>query len=921
MYFRGGIVGKKDHPDKENLTIITTHVNADFDALASMLAAQKLYPDSLVVFPGSQEKNLRNFFIKSMVYIFNMVDIKDIDFSAVKRLVLVDTRQVGRIGRLSDLLKNPDVEIHIYDHHPFMANDIRGHYEVCEPTGATVTILSRIIREKGIDITPDEATIMCLGIYEDTGSFTFPSTTEKDFLAAAFLLSNGANLNTVADLISREISPEQVGLLNDMIQASTHYNISGIEVVVTSITTDNYVPDFAFLVHKMVKMENLDAIFSIARMGYKIYIVARSRIPEVDVGAILTPLGGGGHTFAAAASIKGKTLAQIENRLVEILYDKIKSRRQAKDLMSSPPISVHPDVTCRDASKLLTRYNINALLVAEKADGKDHLFGFITRQIIEKAMYHGLEHVFVREYMTTEIATVEMEADITEIQDKIIGHKQRVLPVIENGLIKGVITRTDLLNILVYQARNRTGTEPDPLHGPVHARTRNVVKFMKERLTKRIMDTLTAIGEVATEIGCGAYVVGGFVRDLFLYRINEDIDIVIEGDGIAFAKKFANKVGARIHSHEKFGTAVIIFPDGFNIDIASARMEYYKFPAALPIVEMSSIKLDLYRRDFTINTLAIQLNPKRFGTLIDFFSARNDLKEKVIRVLHNLSFVEDPTRVFRAIRFEQRFGFTIGKLTEGLIENAVKMDFFKRLAGRRVFTELRLIFEEENPTPAIVRLHDYDLLKFIHPSIQLNKELISIFNSLKKVLSWLDLLFLEESYMKWAVYFLALINQCDRKTSGEICERFELAPRYHGIFCKARFKAESALSSLEKNSPVSNSSLYKRLSGFKTELILYMMAATKQKKVKRAISHYFVQLRHVKPLLTGKDLKKMGLEPGPIYRSILDAVLDAKLNGKVNTKEDEILFAKACISKGSVQQDRHQAPLTQNDPKDVSVNP
>jgi tRNA nucleotidyltransferase (CCA-adding enzyme) len=657
----------------------------------------------------------------------------------------------------------------------------------------------------------------------------------------------------------------------------------------------------------MVKMENLDAIFSIARMGNKIYIVARSRILEVDAGAILTPFGGGGHPSAAAATIKGKTLAQIENRLVEELYTRIQSIRKAKHLMSSPAITVHPEVTCKEASKLLTQYNINALLVVEKTGDREYLHGFITRQIIEKAMYHGLEHVPVREYTNTEIASVQRDADLTEIQDKIIGHKQRVLPVIENGNIQGVITRTDLLNILVHQSQNRTGKVPVPLRGPVHARTRNVVKFMKERLQNRILDILKVIGEVADEIGCGAYVVGGFVRDLFLYRINEDIDIVIEGDGIAFAKQFAKKSGARIHSHEKFGTAVIIFPDGFNIDVASARMEYYQFPAALPIVEMSSIKLDLYRRDFTVNTLAIQLNPKRFGTLIDFFSAQNDLKEKVIRVLHNLSFVEDPTRVFRAIRFEQRFGFTIGKLTEGLIENAVKMDFFKRLSGRRVFSELRLIFEEENPTPAMIRLHDYDLLKFIHPSIELNKELIAMFNSLKKVMSWLDLLFLEESYMKWAVYFLALIKQCDKKTSEEICERFELAPRYRGNFCKARFEAEKALSWLERNSPVSNSTIYKRLSVFKTELILYMMAATRHKKVKQSISNYFVQLRHVKTILTGKDLKKMGLKPGPIYRSILDTVLDAKLDGQANTKEDEILIAEACISKFSKNSNRNSS--------------
>ena len=158
---------------------------------------------------------------------------------------------------------------------------------------------------------------------------------------------------------------------------------------------------------------------------------------------------------------------------------------------------------------------------------------------------------------------------------------------------------------------------------------------------------------------------------------------------------------------------MIIFEDGYKIDVATARFEYYSSPAALPDVEMSSIKLDLFRRDFTINTLAIQLNATRSGNLIDFFSAQKDIKDKAVRVLHNLSFVEDPTRVFRAIRFEQRFGFVIGKLTANLIENAVRMDFFKRLSGRRVFTEIRLILEEDNPTDAVMRLHDFGLLKVI----------------------------------------------------------------------------------------------------------------------------------------------------------------------------------------------------------------
>ncbi|MBA3035348.1 MAG: CBS domain-containing protein, partial [Desulfobacterium sp.] len=620
-----------ENPGNEGITVVTTHVSADFDAIASMLAAQKIYPGSIVVFPGLQEKNLRNFFVESMVYLFNMADIKKIDFPNVKRLVLVDTRQPGRIGKLSLLLDRKDIDIHIYDHHPPSANDIKGSFEVYRQTGSTVTILTQILEEKKIEISADEATIMCLGIYEDTGSFIFPSTTEDDFKAAAFLLSKGADLNIISNLISREISPKQISLLNDMILASTRHSINGVEVVVTTISTDTYINDFSFLVHKMARMEEIDAIFAIAMMENKVYVVARSRMQEVDVGTILSHLGGGGHTFAASATIKGETVTQVEQNLIKILYENIRTRRTAKQLMSSPPITVSGEVSCKDASSILTRYNINALLVTEKKDGREELIGYITRQVIEKALYHKLDSVMVKEYMTTEVASVGPEAELLEIQNKIIENKQRILPVIDKDVITGVVTRTDLLNILVRQSQQKNSELSDQPGERAHARTRNILKFIEERLSKHLIEILKTIGKVATETGFRAYVIGGFVRDLLLYRKNEDIDIVVEGDGIAFAKKYAPLVGARTHIYEKFGTAVVIFPDGFKIDIASARMEYYKFPAALPTVEMSSIKLDLFRRDFTINTMAIKLNPERFGTLIDFFAAQKDIKEKAIK--------------------------------------------------------------------------------------------------------------------------------------------------------------------------------------------------------------------------------------------------------------------------------------------------
>ncbi|MFW6080855.1 MAG: CBS domain-containing protein, partial [Desulfosalsimonas sp.] len=579
---------KNSSPETDRLTIITTHTNADFDAVGSMLAAQKLYPEALVVFPGFHEKSMKNFFVSTMAYMFNMVKYKKIDPGKIGRLVLVDTKQVSRIGELGELLGRPDIEIHVYDHHPKLEDDIKADYEVHGLTGSNVTLLVELIKEKNITVTPDEATIMCLGIYEDTGAFTYPSTTEKDFEAAAFLRANGASLTTISDLIAKEMDPRQISLLNDMFSSAAHYNINGREVIITSVSTEEYIHDLAFLVQKMLRIENPNAVFAVALMKNKIYVAARSRMPEVDVGAVARELGGGGHSFAAAATIKDKTLAQVENRIIHLLEKHVKSSQQAADIMSTPPITAQSTITCRQARQMLSRYNINALLVLGYDGGDVNLKGFITRQVIEKALYHDLGEIPISEYMSTEFESVGPEAYITEIQEKIIENKQRILPVMEDGGVIGVITRTDLLNTLVYRdSQNQAAHSTKPPPEGRQPRTKQVSGFLKERLNKNIINLLRRIGTTADEFGYPAYVVGGFVRDLFLYRHNEDIDIVIEGNGIEFARAFASREGARINAYEKFGTAVVIFPDGFKIDVASARMEYYKFPAALPTVEMS----------------------------------------------------------------------------------------------------------------------------------------------------------------------------------------------------------------------------------------------------------------------------------------------------------------------------------------------
>ncbi|ACN15329.1 polyA polymerase family protein (tRNA nucleotidyltransferase) (tRNA CCA-pyrophosphorylase) [Desulforapulum autotrophicum HRM2] len=879
-------------------TVITSHMNADFDAVASMLAAQKIYPEAVVLFPGSQEKNLKDFFISSMSYLFNMADAGTIDFSKVKRLVIVDTRQEDRLKPVAGLLNKEGMEIHIYDHHPALENDIRGKVEDIRQTGATVTILSKIIQERKILITPDEATVMALGIYEDTGSFTYASTTEQDFQMAAFLLSSGANLNTISNLVTKEISPDQITWINDLLNEMTCHKINGYDINVSTISSPDWITDLAAIVQKVVKIENLDVFFSIALMGNKVQIIARSRVPQVDVGKILSTLGGGGHPFAASATISNIPLAQIEQQLIDTIQQTVKVSLVAKELMSSPAITIESRISCKEAATTMARYNINALLVLEP--GTHHILGYTTRTVMDKVLYHKLEDLDVKEYMTTEISTISPRADIREIEAKIIGGKQRLLPVIENDALLGVVTRTDLLNFLVQDNKDARNFQKGAEIYEHHTRKRNVKRLLDERLSKQEVALLRKIGAAGDKLGINLFVVGGFVRDLLLYRKVDDMDIVVEGDGISFAKSFALMCKGRCNSHKKFGTAVVVLPDGFKVDVASARREYYKFPAALPTVEMSSIKLDMFRRDFTINTMAIQLNQEKFGTLIDFFGAQRDLKDKTIRTIHNLSFVEDPTRVFRAIKFANRFDFTIGKLTSNLIQNAVRVDFFKNLSGLRVFSELRQILEEDDPIPAIKTLETYGLERVIHPYLAFDNQTVVLLEEVKKALAWHDLLFLDTPYLRWSIYFMVMIRLCSPKIVQEIADRLKFSPTHQRIILNDRIKAEQRLEILEANPPKSNSRLHSILKTFRTELILYMMACAKKDETRKALSLFYTKLRDIKVLIRGEHLITLGVRPGPEFKRIMSSVLKARLDHQVATLENEIDFAKGYIRQNKI---------------------
>lgn len=871
------------------MEIITTHINADFDSLASMIAAKKIYPKALIVFPGSQEKKLRDF-----MEVFHPVETKrfrDIDLSKVTKLIIVDTKTPSRIGHFSELLSKKNLKIHVYDHHPFRKGDIRGEVEKIEKVGATATIFAEILKNRRLHPTPIEATILILGIYEETGCLLFPSTTERDLLAAAYLLKRGANLNIASSFLKMDLTMEEFDILNELIQSSTDIVLKGIRIKMAKASREHYFGDAAHFAHRIMEMEDIDAVFILFSMEGKILIVARSKVPEIDVSQIMKNFDGGGHPAAASATIKEASLEIIEERLMNILRESIKTGKTALDIMTYPVITIKWDVSVKEAAATMTKYGVNVLPILK---GEKYA-GLISREIVEKALYHGFGKSRSNDFATTDAITVSPNTPIREIETLMIEQNQRFMPVVENGKIVGAITRTDLLRTLYEEFLRRRKIE-EVVTMEKHPISRNLSSWLKDRFPAEIYNLLKLSGEIAEELGFNSYLVGGFVRDLLRGEENLDIDIVIEGDGILFARSFGERLHAKVRAHQKFGTAQI-FTDALKLDIATARTEYYESPAALPKVETSSIKKDLYRRDFTINTLAIKLNPKNFGLLLDFFGGQRDLREKTIRVLHNLSFVEDPTRAFRAIRFSERFGFKISRHTETLIKSAIEMNLFDRLSGPRLYEELLLSFNETEAIKTLKRLSEFGLLKVINPNLELNEELETIFKSMQEIISWFNLLFLDEKTDKGILYLMTLFSGLKEVDAYAAIDRLSPPPKAKEMIIKAMYHKKMTLKKLPANDPVF---LYKLLSNIKLEIILFLMAVTKDRYIKKEISHYLTELRNIKTILKGEDLKKMGINPGPAYSKILRTLLEEKLRGRIKSREDEETYVRNQIENSKI---------------------
>ena len=634
-------------------------------------------------------------------------------------------------------------------------------------------------------------------------------------------------------------------------------------------------------------------------MGDRIHVVSRSKNPDVNVGQICSSLGGGGHPAAASATVKDKTLAEVRDDLFALFYSQINPQIIVDSLMSRPPVIIDDDKIMNDAVELMTRYGLKDVPVVTKDTMK--CVGIMGHKTADKAVSHGLGDVSLSEYMSRKFDTVEVKTDLYRVMEIILGNRQRMLPVVDGEELVGVITRTDLMNMLI----DEPARIPDSLL-PDRRRERSIASQVNNRLPEPMLDLLKTAGKLGDDLGWEIYAVGGFVRDILLGRPNLDLDLVVEGDGIEFARKLVDILGGRVQAHTKFKTAVAILDDGQRVDVATARLEYYEYPAALPTVELSSVKMDLYRRDFTVNALALRINPGRFGQLVDFFSAEKDLRNRTIRVLHSLSFVEDPTRILRAIRFERRFDFQIGGQTMRLIKNALNLELFSKLSGSRVMHELQWIMNEEDPLACMNRMQELGIMEAIHPLLKLTRDRVQVLTELVKVHNWYKLLYLEPEIIPWKLYFLGMTMGIKRDQISKVTHRLYFTKKEEREFIQLRNMIGDALMKLMgwKEGSSKLSRLYSILHPLPVEGVLFLMARSRKEHIRRNISQYLARLRYMKIDVTGRDLEEMGIEPGPVYAMILDKLMIAKVDGRAETRTAQLKLAKRLnIDLGSTLED------------------
>ncbi len=862
------------------MEVILTHENADFDAIASLLGASKLFPSAIPVLPRRMNRNVRAFMTLFGAEL-PFVHPDDLPREEVERAILVDTQSLTTVRGMT---QDPNVDI--IDHHE-LDRELPDNWTFSgDPIGATTTLLIEEISASFLELTDMEATLLLLGIYEDTGSLLYESTTVRDIRAAAWLLEQGARLDSVSEFLHHPLEPEQRELYERLLEKSETHDIEGHSIIIAAERAPGFTEGLSTLAHKLRDLLEPSALFMLVKLDGRIQLVARSTTDDIDVSTVAKRFGGGGHSRAAAALIHDRELEGVRKELLSVLADIVHPSVTVSEVMSLGVRVLSPTDTVAHAAEEMRRTGHEGYPVVRDSQ----VIGLVTRRAVDRAEQFEMTEAPVTQVMDAGSITISPEASMESLQRLMIESGWGQIPVVGDGEVIGVVTRTDLITLW--------GVPPEP------SRRLRIAASLEQALSEPLLALVRRISRTAHDMGVVPYFVGGLVRDILLGQSIVDLDLVVEGDAIALADRLADEYGGRVIAHKRFGTAKWILSDGVldkaahqaalvdgvppSIDFVTARTEFYTHPTALPQVAQSSIKQDLHRRDFTINTLAIRLDPGHWGELLDFYGGEEDLKEGTIRVLHSLSFVDDPTRILRAARLEARLGFQLDPRSEELIEDALPL--LKRVSGDRVRHELELIFREDKPELALCRLDDLGALSRIHPDLRCGEWLTRKYRCLRECIDT-EVWDLDSEDMMF-VQLALLAYWLEEAELRMLSERLNVKRETEEGLLLVSDLRHRLPSLVESDRP---SEMYHLLEPYPARVLAAVWTASDSVEVREHILRYQTGWRFVEPEITGDDLMEMGLDPGPLFGDLLARLRDARLDGEVRTRQEETALVEQVL--------------------------
>ncbi|MBD6616718.1 CBS domain-containing protein [Komarekiella sp. 'clone 1'] len=899
------------------MDLILCHTTADFDALGAAVGLTRLLPGSKIVLSGGSHPPVRDFLALHRDE-YPLIERRSVIPENIRSLTVVDTQHRDRLGKAAEWLDLPHLkEIIVYDHHLGQESNIPATQSYISSVGATTTLIVEQLQQHQISLTPAEATVMALGIHVDTGSLTFDQSTSRDALALAWLMEQGASLSVISTYRDPGLSPQLQQLLTQALENLEYLCLHGYTIAWVALKTEGFVPGLSSLASELVELTEIDAIllaneYSLDKDDVRLTVIGRSQIPKTNLNLLFQLLGGGGHSQAASLNLRGVDSKATLQQLLDGIKAQIPHPPTAMDLMSSPVRTILPETTIAEAQRILLRYGNSGLSVV---DSQGQLVGIISRRDIDIALHHGFSHAPVKGYMTTNLKTITPDTTLPQIEALMVTYDIGRLPVLENEQLVGIVTRTDVLRQLHQEREEERGTEGDRRGGRRRESHLNLPQ-LQNKLAPQLWQLLTIASQAAQKRGWHLYLVGGAVRDLLLAKeaagdlMIKDIDLVVDGfhktadvgAGVELAKELQQLYpAARLEIHGAFQTAALLWHndpelDSLWVDIATARTEFYPYPAANPEVEASSIRQDLYRRDFTINAMALRLTPPRAGELLDFFGGLLDLQAKQIRVLHPNSFIEDPTRIYRGVRFAVRFGFEIEPQTEEFIRYAINSGVYDRTAQEnsrtpalqtRLKAELKHILEAPYWKSALQLLDNLGALQCIHPTLKLDEEILRQLRLLERCLRRFDS---QQTLIHWQMRLEALVIHLAPEYRGKVAQNLQLQ---EDSIARLKKFAQSFNQVMELLPSCQHPSQVVQLLRQYDLPMLILIALHSSRFLRQQIWYYLTVLANIQPILNGNDLKILGYKPGPQYRQILDDILAASLDKVIKNKvEAEEFLAK-----------------------------